>query len=209
MEDVYSFADVEFRPTQFSDGFRLKTEQIENTQREFKGFGKLMSKSKIVTDNEWKAYVHQIPEFQKQLAAMLNTKGGHIFLGVGSNGVIKGGDYTYKDKEDLLSFLKNFTIHYGIAGKGLIEEPEFHEIPHEYVSTFPNTPNSKRYLVTIKIHPSNKPVYIDKEINMRDLGGVAVVDYNTWLERRFSNETKQKKSISPKIIKSYVDAASR
>lgn len=186
----YVYNGVEFYPTQFKDGVRLKTEQLETNEKEFKGFGKVMIKSKLVTDADWNLYSHQIPELESQMAAMMNTNGGSVFLGVGKNGVIKGGDYTYEDKENLLSFLKNFTIRYNIAGKGLIKEPEFYNIPHKYVSTFPNQPNSTRCLVVIKLSQSKTPVYIHNVIYLRDLGGVAKVDYETWFERRYPNSKK-------------------
>ena len=43
--ETYYFEGVEFKPTKFSDGLMLKTEEIESRKREFKGFGKPRTKA--------------------------------------------------------------------------------------------------------------------------------------------------------------------
>lgn len=210
-EQQFVFEGVGFVPVKFLDGWKLKTDDTETITREFKGFGKIRLKSRCQTYDEMKTYEHQIPELKKQIAAMLNTEGGVIFLGVGQNGVIKGGDYSCEDKNNLIGFLKNLTKDFGISGYGLIKDPKFHGIPHEYVSTFPNEPDSQRYLVTFEIKPSNKPIRIDKKIYVRDLGGVEEVELEIWQHRMQSNEptTTPKQNIISGVLKpSYASVVS-
>lgn len=202
----FVYAGVEFCPADFPNGPMLRAVHNERTDREYKGYGKLMVKSKCITKDDLKRYEHQIPELEMQIAAFLNTNGGLIFLGVGDNGAVKGGDYTYKDQDNLLSFLKNYTIrHPCITGKGLIQDPEFVEIPAKFVKIFPNAPDSKRYLVIIKIKPSEVPVYNNGVLYMRELGGVVGVDYATWQERHnvkpASTEMVKKRTHSDMHIK--------
>ena len=197
--ETYCFEGVEFKPTKFSDGLMLKTEEIESRKREFKGFGKPMNKSKLVTDDDWKRYKHQIPELKMQIAAMLNTEGGDIFLGVAPNGVIKGGDYTSQDKEKLLCFLKNLAKEFKINGQGFLDEPIFYPIPARYVKMFPNEPNSTRYLVILKIRPANTPIFNNTgKIYVRDLGGVEEIDYKTWYGKKIREHGVQDKLDVPK-----------
>lgn len=185
----YVFEEVEFFPTEFKDGMRLKARQLEKTEIEFKGLGKLIRRNKLAPHNNWDDFKHQAPELEMQIAAMLNTNGGKIYLGVAKNGVILGGDYTYEDKENLLCFLKNLTVKLKISGQGLIEDPKFIDIPYEFVSTLPNGPNSTRCLVVLKIKPASEVVYLSKKIFMRELGGVVTVDYKTWFNRRNLSRT--------------------
>jgi len=181
----YMFEGVEFFPTAFKDGMRLQAKQLETTETEFKGLGKIIKRNKLSPYENWDDFKHQEPELEMQIAAMLNTNGGKIFFGVAKNAVIKGGDYTYEDKENLLCFLKNLAKKLGIAGHGLIQEPKFLDIPYEFVSTLPNAEGATRYLVVLNIKPAREPVYVAKKLYVRDLGGVEEVNYETWFNRRY------------------------
>lgn len=181
--DKIVYGGLVFCPKQFGNNIHLQTDFVEDKKTEFKGFGKLD-----------RNLPYQAVELKHQIAAMLNTNGGKIFLGVANNGVILGGDYSISDKQYLQSFLKNLTTEYKIGGLGLIEDPEFIEIPEIFVQSLVNKPYSKRYLVVLNILPSNLPIFNDKGlISVRDLGGVDQINYHSWQERKNREKNFRKK----------------
>ena len=180
----YVFGSITFNSVKFIDGYRLQTKQIEKKTIEFKGFGK-------ISKQRSPEYDHQKPELRHQILAMLNSEGGKILLGVAKNGVILGGDYSTTDKEYLQHFLKNLTHELKIAGYGLIDDPEFIEIPYEFVSTLSNAPNTTRYLVILTIYQSHIPIPNSKGLYpVRDSGGVSEINYDCWLLRRRREQQK-------------------
>ena len=197
--EIFNFEGVAFETARFPDGIRLKTKQSETTTLEYKGFGKLM---------HWndKRKIYQPQELTEQIVAFMNTVGGKIFLGIeDENHVLKGGDYTPKEKDMLSIFLKNLAKKLNVSGMGLIEDPVFIEYPKKYWIPTNIPEDASRYLVVIKVNKAPSVIKINGKILIRELGGVTQISEDVWRFRNYPKQTTincQKPNVTP-ISMSY------
>lgn len=175
MEESYNFDGVIFKPTKFTDAYRLRAETPEDESHEYKGFGKLMH-----FNDKSKRYQYQPQELKETIIAFLNTNGGYIYLGVAdNNGMLKGGDYTLEDKDKLGLFLKNFARYLKIGGLGLIEY-RFHVIPKKYQIACESKYADERCLAVIKVYKSLVPIVIDDIIIVREMNTNTKISVDEW-----------------------------